>query len=287
MAQVLLVGTMPIAESAVITLEPYDPDKKNEYTIETGYYGEGVVTVNAKSLADVTYIDPSVAAKASDIVYPYTGIVNGETISGNISTQNTRTEARSYTKSSANKNLLVYFNRGFYKDGSQVLFPQAYILEATGILSSNIAYGTEMLGIKGTYTQISDTDAPVEYTDDIKKGYVAYANGKRYVGTLAAQPVSTPEVSMLGNAVKVDFTTPAKGPYAGIIIQVSTLKYPTSDTDGTRVYIGQGSVTKPSSRSSAIITTGLRKGTKYYFSIFGYSNGLQSANPVHVEYTPI
>ena len=105
MAQVLLVGTMPIAESAVITLEPYDPDKKNEYTIETGYYGEGVVTVNAKSLADVTYIDPSVAAKASDIVYPYTGIVNGETISGNISTQNTRTEARSYTKSSANKNL--------------------------------------------------------------------------------------------------------------------------------------------------------------------------------------
>lgn len=116
----------------------------------------------------------------------------------------------------------------------------------------------------------SQTDATAA-AGNILSGKTAWVKGSKITGTMAVQSILSFSAAPYG-AKQVTFTwkNPAKGPFSGVIIVYKTGSYPTSITDGTRIYKGSGNNTSASGSSSATCTMPAEN-TTYYFRAFSYA----------------
>lgn len=106
---------------------------------------------------------------------------------------------------------------------------------------------------------------------NILSGKTAWVNGSKVTGTMAVQSILSFNVAPYG-AKQVTFTwkNPAKGPFSGVIIVYKTGSYPTSITDGTRIYKGSGNNSAANGSSSATCTMP-SENTTYYFRAYSYA----------------
>ena len=104
----------------------------------------------------------------------------------------------------------------------------------------------------------------------ILSGKKAWVNGSLVTGTMAIQSILSFSAAPYGaKMMSFNWTNPAKGPFSGIIIVYKTGGYPTSMSDGTRIYKGSGSNSAASGKSyvNCEMPSG---GTTYYFRAAAY-----------------
>ncbi len=283
-------GTMP-NQGAVA---PSGLNAGGSYTIPAGYHnGSGKVTANALSgQTDAT-------AGAGDILSGKTGWVKGSKVTGTMANQGAKTASLdcggSYT-------IPAGYHNGSGKVTANALSGQTDATAGAGdILSgktgwvkgskvtgtmANQGAKTASLNCGGAYTipagyhngsgkvsansLASQTDATA-VAGNLLSGKTAWVKGSKITGTMAVQSILSFSAAPYG-VKQVTFTwkNPAKGPFSGVIIVYKTGSYPTSITDGTRIYKGSGNNTSASGSSSATCTMPAEN-TTYYFRAFSYA----------------
>lgn len=107
----------------------------------------------------------------------------------------------------------------------------------------------------------------------IQSGYSAWVNGVLVWGTLQVQSAINFNIAAVSyNSIRISWTNPAVGPWAGVFIQMSTGGYP-GQQGGSRVYSGVGSNAAAGAYSEVIIG-GLSANTTYYFTCSSYADPL-------------
>lgn len=200
------------------------------YTIPEGYHN-GAGKVPANSLASQT----DATAVVGDILSGKTAWVKGSKITGNIKTQSAKNQALNC--------------------GGSVELPAGYYANASKITANSLASQTDANSAAG----------------DILKDKTAWVKGTKITGTLAVQSILSFSAAPYG-AKQVSFTwkNPTKGPFSGVIIVYKTGSYPSSITDGTRIYKGSGNSSSANGTSSATCTMPAEN-TMYYFRAYTYA----------------
>ena len=213
-----------------------------EYTIPAGYH-DGSGKITANTLASQTSAD----ATAGNILDTITAWVNGSQVTGNMTNQGAKT-------SSLNA-------------GGSYTIPAGYH-NGSGIISAN--------------TLASQT-AGTASAAHILSGKTAWVGGSQLTGTLAVQNISSVTATMQSSSViRISWKNPAKGPYTGVKIFMSTSGNP--GTSGTAKYTGTGSSTTASGTSYVDIT-GLSAATKYYFTVCAYVTNVGNGTSFNVNAT--
>lgn len=137
---------------------------------------------------------------------------------------------------------------GYYYGGSydssggvaEVYMPFASVASALGIDASKIRQGTTICGV---------------------------------AGTLAVQSaISFDAAALSPTSIRISWKNPAKGPWQGIYIRMSTSGYPGSGGDGA--YVTAGFNPNQAGGSNYYDVTGLSPGTTYYFTCTSYCDAL-------------
>lgn len=116
----------------------------------------------------------------------------------------------------------------------------------------------------------SQTDATAA-AGHILSGKTAWVKGSKITGSMAVQSILSFSAAPYGvKQVVFTWKNPAKGPFSGVIIVYKTGSYPSSITDGTRIYKGSGSSSSANGISTAICTMP-SENTTYYFRAFSYA----------------
>ena len=212
------------------------------YTIPAGYHN-GSGKITANALSSQTSAD----AAAGNILATKTAWVNGSQITGSMTNQGSKSTSlnagRSYTVPAG------------YHDG-------------TGKITAN--------------TLASQT-AGTAAAGHILSGKTAWVAGSRLTGTLAVQNISSVTATTQSSSViRISWKNPAKGPYTGVKIFMSTSGNP--GTSGTAKYTGTGSSTTASGTSYVDIT-GLSGATKYYFTVCAYVTNVGNGTASNINAT--
>ena len=150
-----------------------------------------------------------------------------------------------------NQYLAICPPRGFYPGGGG-----AYI----GVLASEIS----------SIPALTPANAVAAH---ILNGETAWVNGVLVRGTLQVQSAINFNIAAVSyNSIRISWTNPAVGPWAGVFIQMSTGGYP-GQQGGSRVYTGVGSNAAAGAYSEVIIG-GLSANTTYYFTCSSYADPL-------------
>lgn len=269
----ILAGTMKNIEPKDITIEP-----EEEIIIETGVHsGEGVVRVGPLSKYTVG------TSTSERMLYGNRGWVNGKLVSGTLSS---KTAVSDYSMLRRNTNDIkkydVYFPRGVYTSQTanghpEIKVPQKSLVEASALTAEKIAKGKQYLGVEGTYT--SDATAT---ENDIKYGYIGYANGERIVGKLKTTQIYLVAPTIVDqNTIILSWSNPPTGPYEGVKIWVSTNPNERIDYIDPS-YKGHGSNIVADGRSSVQFNSLIRN-TLYYFFIRAYCGTLKESDTIIVQ----
>lgn len=108
----------------------------------------------------------------------------------------------------------------------------------------------------------------------ILSGKTAWVNGSKLTGTLAVQSaISFSAAALSATSVRISWKNPARGPWQGVFIQMSTSGNPGTG-GGTRKYTGAGNNPNQAGGSNYVDITGLSIGTMYYFTCTSYCDAL-------------
>lgn len=224
------------------------------YTIPKGYHnGSGKVTVN--SLSSLT----SGTATAADILNGKTAYVNGNKVTGTISSKS----AQTYTPGTSNQTI----SSGQYLSGAQT------IKGDTNLKAANIKSGVSIFGISGSYSGTNTTDATATAAD-LLSGKTAYVNGSKISGSMTNNGSVSPTALNAGGS----YTIP-KGYHSGSgKVTAATLASQTSGTatantilSGKTAYVNGNKVTgtiATKSQSSTTITSATTFSAGYYPNSF-------------------
>ncbi|MBR1988486.1 MAG: fibronectin type III domain-containing protein [Clostridia bacterium] len=134
---------------------------------------------------------------------------------------------------------------------------------------------------KVTANSLSSQTAGTATAAYILSGKTAWVGGTQITGTLAVQNISSVSASSLSNSsIRISWKNPAKGPYTGVKIFMSTSGNP--GTGGTAKYTGTGS-SKTASGTSYVDITGLTMGTTYYFTVCAYVTNVGNGTSYNVN----
>lgn len=215
-------------------------------TVPGGYH-DGKGTVTAKDLASQT----GGTAADSDIRKGKTAVVNGKTITG---TQEDRG---------------AWSSTGLLA-GQSVTIP------------AGIHNGSGKITTASLASQTAGATAEDKY---VKKGLKYWKDGVLRTGTMEIQSaISFSAAALSHNTIRVSWKNPAKGPWEGIRIQMSTDGTPGA-SGGTRVYTGAGSNPNQANGNNYADITGLKPLTKYYFSCTSFCTGLDDGIQADVSAT--
>lgn len=139
--------------------------------------------------------------------------------------------------------------------GGSYTIPEGYHNGAGKVQANSLASQTDGTAVAG----------------HILSGKTAWVKGSKITGTMAVQSILSFSAAPYG-VKQVIFTwkNPAKGPFSGVIIVYKTGSYPSSITDGTRIYKGSGS-NSAANGSSSVTCTMPAENTTYYFRAFSYA----------------
>lgn len=282
-------GTMPNRGAVSQTLNAGD-----SYTVPAGYHsGSGMVTAN--SLSSQT----SATAGSGDILSGRTAYVNGNKITGSMPNRGAVSQALnaggSYTvpagyhngSGKITANSLASQTGGATAGDGDVLTGKTYWKDGakrTGSMANQGAK-TSALNCGGSYTipagyhngsgkvtanSLSSQTSATSGAGDIRSGKTAWVNGAKLTGTLAVtSAISFKAAALSYNTIRISWTNPAKGPWQGVFIQMSTSGYPGTG-GGSRVYTGAGNNPNQAGGSNYVDIRGLSFGTTYYFTCTSY-----------------
>ena len=212
------------------------------YTIPAGYHN-GSGIISANSLLSQTNAD----ATTGDILSSQTAWVNGSQLTGSMANQGSKSTSLNASGS--------YTIPAGYHDG-------------TGKITANTLA-----------SQTSGTAA----ASHILSGKTAWVGGSQLTGTLAVQNISSvTATTQSATVIRISWKNPAKGPYTGVKVFMSTSGNP--GTGGTAKYTGTGSSTTASGTSYVDIT-GLSGATKYYFTVCAYVTNVGNGTASNVNAT--
>lgn len=119
----------------------------------------------------------------------------------------------------------------------------------------------------------------------ILSGKTAWVNGSKLTGTLAVQSaISFNAAALSATSVRISWKNPARGPWQGVFIQMSTSGNPGTG-GGTRVYTGAGNNPSSAGGSNYVDIGGLNMGTTYYFTCTSYCDALGWGSSYNVAAT--
>ena len=162
-----------------------------------------------------------------------------------------------------------------------------------GNLSRTLAAGQSVTLPEGHYTGgtvsaqslASQTGGATAEDRYVKKGLTYWKDGVLRTGTMETQSaISFSAAALSHNTIRISWKNPAKGPWEGIRIQMSTSGTPGA-SGGTRVYTGAGNNPNQASGNNYVDITGLQPLTKYYFSCTSYYTGLDDGTRADVDAT--
>lgn len=97
--------------------------------------------------------------------------------------------------------------------------------------------------------------------------------GIKVTGTMSVQSaISFSAAAISYNTIRISWKNPAKGPWQGVFIQMSTSGNPGTG-GGSRAYTGRGN-SSSANASNYVDITGLNANTKYYFTCTSYVDNL-------------
>ena len=119
----------------------------------------------------------------------------------------------------------------------------------------------------------------------ILSGKTAWVNGSKLTGTLAVQSaISFSAAALSATSVRISWKNPARGPWQGVFIQMSTSGNPGTG-GGTRKYTGAGNNPNQAGGSNYVDIGGLNMGTTYYFTCTSYCDALGWGSSYNVAAT--
>jgi hypothetical protein len=117
----------------------------------------------------------------------------------------------------------------------------------------------------------------------VKKGLTYWKDGVLHTGTMETQSaISFSAAARSHDTIRISWKNPAKGPWQGIIVRMSTSGTP-GTSGGSEVYRGAGNNPNQASGDNYVDVTGLDPFTTYYFSCINYFAGLDNGTTANVS----
>lgn len=119
----------------------------------------------------------------------------------------------------------------------------------------------------------------------VKKGLTYWKDGVLRTGTMETQSaISFSAAALSSTAIRISWKNPAKGPWEGIRVRMSTSGTPGA-SGGTEKYRGAGSNPNQGGGNNYVDITGLDPSQTYYFTCTSYYTGLPDGSSANVQAT--
>lgn len=168
----------------------------------------------------------------------------------------------------------VLTGKTYWKDGTKRTGSMANQGAKTSSLNCGGSYtipaGYHNGSGKVTANSLSSQTSANSGAGDIRSGKTAWVNGSKITGSLTVQSaISFSAAALSYNTIRISWKNPAKGPWQGVFIQMSTSGYPGTG-GGSRVYTGTGTNPNQAGGNNYVDIGGLTFGTTYYFTCTSY-----------------
>ncbi len=183
----------------------------------------------------------------------------------------------------------VLSGRTYWKDGAKRTGTMANQGAKTASLNAGGSYtipaGYHNGGGKVTANSLASQTSANAAAGHILSGKTAWVNGSKLTGTLAVQSaISFSAAALSATSVRISWKNPARGPWQGVFIQMSTSGNPGTG-GGTRKYTGAGNNPNQAGGSNYVDIGGLNMGTTYYFTCTSYCDALGWGSSYNVAAT--
>lgn len=119
----------------------------------------------------------------------------------------------------------------------------------------------------------------------VMKGKTYWKDGVLRTGTMEIQSaISFSAAARSHNTIRISWKNPAKGPWQGVIIRMSTSGTP-GTSGGTEKYRGAGNNPSQAGGDNYVDITGLNQETQYYFTCTSYCEALGNGNSANISAT--
>lgn len=140
--------------------------------------------------------------------------------------------------------------------------------------------GSGVIRANSLASQTGNATAEDKY---VMKGKTYWKDGVLRTGTMETQSaISFSAAARSHNTIRISWKNPAKGPWQGVIIRMSTSVTP-GTSGGTEKYRGAGNNPNQAGGDNYVDITGLTYETTYYFTCMSYFTGLDNAGVANVQ----
>lgn len=140
--------------------------------------------------------------------------------------------------------------------------------------------GSGVIRANSLASQTGNATAEDKY---VMKGKTYWKDGVLRTGTMETQSaISFSAAARSHNTIRISWKNPAKGPWQGVIIRMSTSGTP-GTSGGTEKYRGAGNNPNQAGGDNYVDITGLTYETTYYFTCMSYFTGLDNAGVANVQ----
>lgn len=140
--------------------------------------------------------------------------------------------------------------------------------------------GSGVIRANSLASQTGNATAEDKY---VMKGKTYWKDGVLRTGTMETQSaISFSAAARSHNTIRISWKNPAKGPWQGVIIRMSTSGTP-GTSGGTEKYRGAGNNPNQAGGDNYVDITGLDPSTAYYFTCTSYVTGLSNGTSANVQ----
>lgn len=170
---------------------------------------------------------------------------------------------------------------------------EAGTMPERGALNRTLAAGQSVTLLEGHYTGgtvsaqslASQTGGATAEDRYVVKGKTYWKDGVLHIGTMETQSaISFSAAARSHDTIRISWKNPAKGPWQGIIVRMSTSGTP-GTSGGSEVYRGAGNNPNQASGDNYVDVTGLNQETQYYFTCTSYCEALGNGNSANISAT--
>lgn len=170
---------------------------------------------------------------------------------------------------------------------------EAGTMPERGAMNRTLAAGQSVTLPEGHYTGgtvsaqslASQTGGATAEDRYVKKGLTYWKDGVLHTGTMETQSaISFSAAALSSTAIRISWKNPAKGPWEGIRVRMSTSGTPGA-SGGTEKYRGAGNNPNQGGGNNYVDITGLDPSQTYYFTCTSYYTGLPDGSSTNIQAT--